>query len=169
MEVNMRWVALLFLSLLMSPSLGQAQDLENIKREAAACRQYLAEIGLDSPIAPWDCREETANSLSQAIRYDLEFSGGREQMGQNSPACKALIKAGLATCDYNVRITLVGFLTMYGVDLFPSNDTSYESGPGSTAYSGTADQNAVLIDAVRRNAKLFADGDLTAEEVSMWR
>jgi hypothetical protein len=166
--MTMRWVALFFATML--PNLGLAQDLESIKVEAAACRQYIADIGLDWPIAPWDCREEPAVSLSQALQYDLEFSGGRAPVGQNTPACDPLIDAGFPTCDYNVRITLAQFLSMYGVELFPSRTRPHgQSGPGDTAYYGTGDQNAVLMGAIKRNAALFADGDLTAAEVALWR
>ena len=162
----MRWVVLSLA--LLFPSMGAAADLEVIKAEAAACREYIAEIGLDWPIAPWNCRDEPARSLSEALRYDLEFSKGRDPMGQNSPACRPLIEAGLETCDYHVRIVLVGFLAMYGVDLFPRSDQYGEYGPGATGYSGTAEQNGILIKAVRRNANLFSDGDLSNEEVQIW-
>ena len=167
MEVIMRWVVLFLL--LAFPNFGAAEDLAGIKQEATECRQYITEIGLEWPVAPWNCREEPARSLSQALQYDLEFFGGRDQIGQNSPACQPLIKVGLENCDYTVRLVLAGFLAMYGVDLFPTSDQFGESGPGSSGYYGTAEQNGILIEAVRRNAELLADGDLTAEEVLVWR
>jgi len=168
----MRWVVLFFLALLSLPA--QAQNFEQVAVKAAECRQYLTDRGLlgdEFKLPPWDCREEPARSLSQALQYGLEFWGEDHpgyELGADNPACRPLLSAGLSDCNYNVRGVLVGFLAMYGVDLFP---WTYDDrmGPADTAYSGKGDENEMLIAAVKRNADLFADGDLTAEEVQQWR
>lgn len=169
----MRWVVLLFL--LAFPCVGQAQDqdLEVIKQKAAQCRQYIVDIGLDVDwqIPPMDCREEPAESLMQALQYGREFwADGRveDYNGAHNPACDLLVRAGLRHCNYHIRGLLVDFLTMYGVNLFPAEPDEWIR-PGASNYSGQADENEVLMKAVRRNARLFADGDLTREEVTRWK
>jgi hypothetical protein len=169
----MRLVVLFILALFAVPA--QAQDFDRVATKAAECRQYLTELGLlgdQFKLPPWDCREEPAKSLSQALQYGLEFWGEDNPgyaLGVNSSACTPLIKAGLSDCNYNMRLVLVGFLAMYGVHLFPLSDNDKNDAPGDTSYSGKGNENAVLIATVRKNVGLFSDGDLTAEEVQLWR
>lgn len=100
------------------------------------------------------------------------------QWGQNHQAdaetCVALASVGVA-CDYNARIAFSMFLTVNGKGLFPySGRTNPYCGPHAPGepddcFIGHGRQNAMLREAVLRNASLFSDGDLTAEEVrSAW-
>lgn len=162
----MRWIVLFIVSQLLAGQ-AQAQDLQVIQAEAAQCREDIGDL-FDGSI-PWDCQEEPAQTLTEAIRLDAEFLGKkRSSDGAHNPACDALIQAGLHECSYSVRVILAQFLAMYGVDLFPSEDDFFVS-PGRTTYSGKGEENAVLIKSVKRNSALFADGDLTAAEVAEWR
>ncbi len=150
---------------ILTASTANAQDYNAVAEEAAACRSRIAETGLH---APWNCHDPLPTTLREAIQYQMEYLPADNigyTTGHDNPACDALVRAGFAPCNFNTRGVLAGFLAMYGKDLFP---TDYNFGPGGTAYYGTAEQNLALIAAIERNAALFSDGDLTAEEVQLW-
>ena len=105
------------------------------------------------------------------------------------PKTCAVLKSAKLTCDYNTRMTLSTFLTVNGKGLFPASGGTnpYYSAadraqeleihadhgwpmPIDEAFIGHPPQNQMLAAAVRRNLRLFQDGDLTAEEVrTRWR
>jgi hypothetical protein len=102
--------------------------------------------------------------------------------------CEALKSVGMS-CDYNTRTTLTDFLVVNGKNLFPAEggtnphytakdrenevkSAAYDGHPPmiNNAYIGAAVQNPMLAKAVLRNAALFHNGDLTAEDVRhRWR
>ncbi len=161
-------IVLFIFALCSSAAFVQAQSLDDIVQKAAECREY-SEQRLGWTIPPWDCRQEPALSLSKALEYNAEFMGASDDnKGLDNPACVSLLRVGFPTCSFNVRLILVQFLSLYGVDLFPAENVDFFS-PSPTSYSGKAEENSVLIIAIERNAHLFTDGDLTAEEVQQWR
>ena len=133
----------------------------------------------------WYMRDPKPTTLSEALAVEKVFLGNDNsgyRMPANAETCSLFKKVGLP-CDYNTRCTVSMFLTVNGKGLFPAKgktnpyvfDDKGEVWPSShnepdDVYIGTATQGKILIDAVRRNAALFKNGDLTAEDVrTKWR
>ena len=92
----------------------------------------------------------------------------------------AALKSVRLPCDYNTRSDLTMFLAFYGKGLFPAaggtnpyctvahhadmKARGLETAP-ENCFIGRPIQNKMLAEAVRRNAKLFRNGDLTADDV----
>ncbi len=117
-------------------------------------------------------------TLQQAIADERAYmrsanpSGGHRQA--DAETCAALASVGVA-CDYSARIAFSMFLTVNGKGLFPYSGRTnpycgpHTSGEPDDCFIGHGRQNAMLREAVLRNASLFSDGELTAEEVrSAW-
>jgi len=124
---------------------------------------------------PWYMNGERPATLSEALSKEKEY------LGEDNPGytvlagvsiCDAFVEVGLS-CDYNTRLTLSNFLTACEKGLFPATArTNPFCSPNDSyvkqfddCYIGTAQQNLMLLDAIRRNAGLFKNGDLTAEDV----
>lgn len=91
--------------------------------------------------------------------------------------CNALKAVGV-TYDYNTRYAITTFLAFYGKSVFPAsggtNSCCTEADPNSkmpdNVFSGTLHQNNLLAASIKRNAALFKEGDLTADDVkNRWR
>lgn len=170
----MRGFALFFFifSIFTVPAQAQSEyEMAKIAEQASACRQYIQERHPDWEVPVWQCREDAATTLTQALFYREQFLGSDNpgySMGVYNPACEALRNAGFPECNFNVRGTLVQFLALYGVDLFPWEGDPWPW-PGGTSYSGKAEENLELAQQIDRNAALFADGELAADEVQNWR
>lgn len=166
----MRRIALCLALVLTSPDVS-AQPTRDIATLAKECRAHEIALSIDWRPHPWDCREEPARTLSQALRYQEESFGSDDvvyRVGVDSFVCQTLRAIGMAECSYIVHHTLVGFLAMYGVELFPVSD-SYHLRPADNQYRGYGPDVDVLIRAIRHNQDLFADGELTHEEVKQWQ
>jgi len=167
----MRWIlSLIFFSF---SAAVLAQDYDKVAEQAAECRQDLTEIGLLGgdkkwKLPPWECQNPVPRTLTEAVQADLDFHGGDHpgyHTGQGGVVCTPLTAVGMA-CNYGLRGVLTSFVAVYGQTLFPSQ---YGDWPND-GYHGTAQQNEELARALRRNAPLLADGELTAEEVANnWR
>ena len=113
---------------------------------------------------PWYIKDHKPTTLKRALEEEKKFLGEKNigyRMKLPSSLCSLYEEVGLA-CDYNTRRTLSMFLTIYGNGLFP---TLGKTNP----YIGTAKQNEMLLFSVRRNARLFKNGDLAAEDIKHWR
>jgi len=137
-------------------------------------------------LEPWYERGLNPKSLKEAIEAEKSFLGASNPFWKGHPAnpatCNALKDVGL-TCDYNTRVTLSTFLTVNGKGLFPAmgktnpyvfddNGKLWEdrSDRPDDVYIGAAVQNPMLAAAVRKNANLFKNGDITADDVqNRWR
>lgn len=169
----MRLVLLILLALASSPAPASADGYTAADHRAELCRAHLNQIGWtrDGTPYPWQCKEHVARSLKAAIAVDSEFRRQTNDPGESSriktiAGCAPLERLGHG-CGYDMRSLLVEFLDVYGKNPFPTDspDPTYVG----TAYIGKDSQNAALGKAIERNAKLFADGDLTAAEAARWR
>lgn len=128
----------------------------------------------------WYKSDEMPLSIKAALAADKEFLGANNpgySMKANARLC-APLRTVAYPCDYNSRATLSMFLTVHGKGLFPAAaGTSpryavYDPGSGfpDDSYDGTKEQNEMLRRAVLRNAVLFKNGDLSAQDVKQhWR
>ena len=166
----MRRIVLGILLVLEAPVLF-AEPAQTTAALATACRERDTALGIDWRPHSWDCRIEPARTLSQALRYQEELFGIDDvsyRVGINSPVCQTLRASGMVECNYMVHHTLVGFLTMYGVDMFPVS-SRYRVRPADTQYTGYGSDSDTLIRAIVYNQDLFADGELTREEIKQWQ
>ncbi len=119
-------------------------------------------------------------TLSDAIRAEKAFLGPNNRawsMRGDTKVCAAL-EAVKLPCDYNTRCVLSHFLTLNGKGLFPASGRTNpyfsehrpDDGFPDDYFIGQSAQNAMLAAAIRRNAKLFVNGDITAKSVrENWR
>ena len=129
---------------------------------------------------PWYVQAEKPKTLQAALVAEKGFLGADNvgyRMKGSRQVCTALRRVKLS-CDYNTRITLSMFLTVNGKGLFPAsggtNPYYTKYGPSDSypddGFVGQSIQNNMLATAVRRNVKLFHNGDLTAEAVrNSWK
>jgi len=123
-----------------------------------------------------------------ALAAEKEFLAGNPYWKEvNAPGlvkvCKALHDVQVA-CDYNTRGTITMFLAFYGKSLFPAAggtnpyftaaDRERELARGDAdpdnVFIGHPPQNDMLAAAVRKNAALFKNGDISAETVKkFWK
>jgi hypothetical protein len=134
----------------------------------------------DDGLEPWYTRGFEPNYLKEVFAADRSFLGAdnpayRIQAG--GALCETLRTVGLM-CDFITRGGLSNFLTVNSKGLFPAagktnpyvldDDGSiredHTNGPDDV-YIGTAVQNRMLVEAIRRNVHLFRDGDLMATDV----
>lgn len=118
------------------------------------------------------------STLQQALVAERDMVGEKNigwTMPGSGDVCTALKSVGLP-CNYNTRMTLSLFLTLNGKGLFSAaggtNPYHKEADKGSIddGFVGQPKQNAMLAAAIRKNAKLFSKGDLTAEAVrNSWK
>lgn len=73
--------------------------------------------------------------------------------------CAAMKFVGIARCSENNFTGLSGFLDLNGKSLVTKDMIG----------KPTKVQNRAIADAIRRNAALFADGNLTAAAAARWR
>ncbi len=105
------------------------------------------------------------SSLKSALKEDIRFLGADNvgfRMKGNSEVCVVMSSVKLP-CDYNTRGTLSRFLTVNDKGLFTKDGKRDKD--VVDYYSGGGDQNKILLAAIKRNIKLFKDGDISAEVV----
>ncbi|MEI6479387.1 MAG: hypothetical protein WCO21_00965 [bacterium] len=130
---------------------------------------------------PWYRGKNPPVTFSAALSADREFLGvnhrGWRMRASNAMLCGAMESVGLP-CDFNTRFSLSLFLTVNGKGLFPASGrtnpyfSEYRSSDPlpNDGYIGLPRQNEILAAAIRRNAHLFKNGDLSAKAVrSDWR
>lgn len=120
-------------------------------------------------------------TFKTAIAVDKAFLGEDNPYwkghGGGAKVCAAL-KAVQISCDYNTRSGLSMFLAFNGKALFPAaggtnpyvKEYRADEVFPDDGFIGQPKQNEMLAQAVIRNAKLFKNGDITAEAVKkQWR
>jgi hypothetical protein len=129
-------------------------------------------------------------TLKAAIAAEKELLGADNRFWKPVNAqglqkvCSAF-KAVQLSCDYNTRVVVSMFLAVNGKGLFPAaggtnpyytaaeREREVKMGTDTSpddAFIGHPPQNDMLAAAVLKNAKLFQNGDLTAEAVkNSWR
>lgn len=123
-------------------------------------------------------RPTTLKAALASTRRFLGYGNVGWKMQGDANVCAALKEVGVA-CDYNTRGDLTMFLAVNGKALFPwqgktnpwvTDDTLIKLGFPDDVFVGRPAQNKEIAAAVRRNAKLFKNGDLTADDVkTKWR
>ncbi len=100
----------------------------------------------------------------------------------SSKICSTMRRVGLG-CSYNERIMLSEYLAANGKNLFPCGDGSNpyfattkdcdsfrpEELMSDSFYIGQPGQSVTLEQSIRKNAKLFKNGDLTPEAAARWQ
>ena len=129
---------------------------------------------------PWYEKDPKPATLRAAFAEDMRFLGADNpgyRMVAGGALCEALRKVKLP-CDYNARSSLSMFLAVNGKGLFPAagGTNPYHNPPKAgdprpdDGYIGRSVQNKMMLEALRRNAHLFKNGDLTASAVkTRWR
>lgn len=129
------------------------------------------------------------STLKAAMAAEKEFLGADNvgyRMRGDDNVCRAMKEIKLS-CTYNDRVVLSLFLAVNGKGLFPASGgtnpyytaTSREKAISfgvthpdepDDSFIGRPIQNKMLAEAIRRNIKLFENGDLAAENVKkLWK
>ena len=139
----------------------------------------LTAVAIAAERQPWYMKAPKPINLKAALAEEKRFLG-EKNVGYNmklAPQLCASFEAVGLSCDYNTRGTLSMFLTVYGKSLFPASGgtnpyvrvrDSWPDARPDDVFIGTAQQNKMLSTAVTRNAGLFRNGNLTAEDVKRW-
>ena len=138
-----------------------AQDYDAVQRQATAfCNDWVSQ---KRDVVHFKCRTPLARSFLEVLAQQREYHGDDKfDVVDRSPVCAPLNAVGIR-CNYAVRHTLATFLAIWGEgNPFPLPTAGWSH----NSYGGTVEQNRILYQALVDNQHLFADGDLTAEEVT---
>ncbi|HEY0010813.1 MAG TPA: hypothetical protein VGB97_02765 [Candidatus Paceibacterota bacterium] len=153
------------------------QSPENMSVEDR--RAYLNNLFADRGGAPWYDQEKLPTDFNGVMADERRFHGAGDKSFRHmadAQTCAAMRSVGLS-CDYITRSALAMFLAMNGKDPVPPSgktnpycaDNPTDT-PPHNCFIGRPAQNKLLREGVRRNARLFRDGNLTAEDVrTKWR
>jgi hypothetical protein len=120
-----------------------------------------------------DHRPWYLNEKAKPATFKEALGAERDLVGANDPGWRkmgpknvcAALQAVEVSCDFNTLRTLLRFLSINGQGPFLSDRAVVRSCTSEDCFVGRTAQNKRLAAAVRGNARLFREGDLTAEAV----